>query len=241
MGAGSAWIIHDQWICTAAHNLLDQDYGSTGVSSLTWSSNVLFVPGFNQYSGDSLSPSATNAYRVTQAVVQPWFVKKNGPIEGRGQTAFDFAFCKVDRPFNARFARLPIQKQSDYSVFSENRVITLGYPGGAAFDYGQHLWQCKGKYLYREKLGYKSTFCPVKASSLGSGVSGGPWITKDGEKYYSVELSSGPSSSHNDSFLPVNPNSIKIMSTKSPFFSESAIDDLLVKGVRHSFSWNNVA
>lgn len=221
---GSAWIINDEWICTCAHNLINRS---------GWSSNIFFVPGFNQYAGDSADLDAS-VYQVKLAVVQPRYTEPSLP-DVRYRTAFDIAFCQVHKRFDTNLTRIPILTLSDYEVFDSNNFYSIGYPGDTGFDNGQYPWKCSGRFIYQERLDANTTHCPVKATQLGPGVSGCPWITEQNGQHFAVGLSSGGSTS--DYFLPetVNPNRIRIMSSKSPYFNQEVFDQLQTSTVRRTF------
>lgn len=211
--AGTAWICGDNLIGTCAHNLYDRQ---------GWCDEITFWPAYNHYS------DSADAYTITRAIVHKnWGLPRN-PLpqdDVRWRTAFDIAICEVDRVFSTEYTRIPFGLQEELDAFDDNEFLTLGYPGGTAFDFGQRQFQCRGKYLWAENDDARTPHCPVKATTIGSGASGGPWVRNYDGVWLAIGLNSGPASSNY--FAPeINPQRTKIMSMKSPFFSEDIMQGL---------------
>ncbi|ELP30154.1 trypsin-like serine peptidase [Rhodopirellula baltica] len=203
---GSAWGCGRQTIATVAHNL----YGR-GLSS-----EVEFFPGLDVYRN-----ATPTGYRVTSVQFHPNY-RSNA-------TNADIAICRLATPLPNSITPLPLAV-TDHFAFDANQFITVAYPGHAAFDFAQTPWECRGKFLFSERGDSTRQHCPVKASTLGPGCSGGPWLTRASSGWLAVGVCSGPSSEF------YNPGKRLIASTKSPIFDAQTLDALDRITQRFTFS-----
>ena len=147
--AGSAWVVAEQAVFTAAHCIYDHKRGG-------WADNVLFVP---QFDADA-------------APVGKWTSRSVVALKGWIQDHkfdYDLAAFVTDRPIRPETGSLGWMANH---APNQGPYKSIGYPKvplhGFRFD-GRRMWQSVGGYIQGTN--------PIQMhNNMTGGCSGGPWI-----------------------------------------------------------------
>ena len=152
---GSAWVIGERAIFTAAHCLYD-DNG-------TFFDDVLFRPGFK----DGSSPER---FSVVQMSIDSRYAAFDDD-----HLKFDLGIAILDRPISdlTGVAGYAVNPTSQIAI---GRSVTgVGYPAGAPFD-GQRMFQSTGSIVRDSAPGSTIERFFGAENDMTGGCSGGPWF-----------------------------------------------------------------
>lgn len=160
---GSAWVVAETAVFTAAHCVFDVERGR-------WADNILFVPQFN----------------AGTTPVGDWTARLIVALEGWTQQRkfeYDLAAFVTDRPI--RPATGSLGWMANHAP-NQGPYKAVGYPSqplpGFRFD-GRRVWQSIGGYIQGTN--------PVQMhNNMTGGCSGGPWIVARNRNVYANGLNS---------------------------------------------------
>jgi V8-like Glu-specific endopeptidase len=158
---GSAWVVGERAIFTAAHCIFDEKQADG------WADRVLFIPQY--YRGEE---------PVGRWAVIGLHTLRGWTANGEDKFKYDMGAGFLDRPISDRtgsfgwLANVPPDQGPYQSIGFPARYLSSDYP----FD-GREMWRCNGRYL--------SGSNPVQmANNMTQGCSGGPWVSlRDGTIY----------------------------------------------------------
>lgn len=153
---GSAWVIGEQAIFTAAHCLFD-DNG-------TFYDDVVFFPQYRD--GSSLG-----GFGITQMAVDPrYYISSNNQ-----NLDFDLGIALLDRPIShlTGIAGYTINPTSQIAI--GELVTGIGYPAGSPFD-GSKMFKSKGRIVRDSAPGTTEERFFGAENEMTGGCSGGPWV-----------------------------------------------------------------
>ena len=153
---GSAWVIGEQAIFTAAHCLFD-DNG-------TFFDDVVFYPQFRN------GGSPLGGFSVIQMAVDQRYVSSGG-----SDLQFDLGLAILDRPIShlTGIAGYAINPTSQIAI---GRLLTgMGYPAGSPFD-GSKMFKSKGRIRRDSASGTMEERFFGAENDMTGGCSGGPWV-----------------------------------------------------------------
>lgn len=153
---GSAWVIGDQAIFTAAHCLFD-DNG-------TFYDDVVFFPQYRD--GSSLG-----GFGITQMAIDPrYYISSNNQ-----NLDFDLGIALLDRPISnlTGIAGYAINPTSQIAI--GEFVTAIGYPAGPPFD-GSKMFKSKGRIVRDSAPGTAEERFFGAENDMTGGCSGGHWV-----------------------------------------------------------------
>ncbi len=154
---GSAWVIGNQAIFTAAHCLFD-DNG-------TFFDDVVFHPQFRN--GSSLG-----AVAVVQMAIDQRYIADSG---GDNDLRFDLGIGILDRPIGHLTGIAGFAVNPTAQIAPGNFVTGMGYPAGPPFD-GTKMFKSKGRVVRDSAPGtFEERFFGAENEMTG-GCSGGAWV-----------------------------------------------------------------
>jgi V8-like Glu-specific endopeptidase len=160
---GSAWVVGERAIMTAAHCV----YRDRGAH--TWARNVQFVP---RHSAGAAPAGTWSA--VSLHTLQGWADREADMAD------YDVAGAVLDRPIRGVTGTVGwIANRSESGPFQ-----AVGYPKsehGTPYD-GDTMWRCNARRVADATL--------RMGSDLPGGASGGPWLVRDGSGVYAAGLNS---------------------------------------------------
>ena len=213
LATGSAWVVGPDTIATAAHNLFDSN-------SRTWTHGLRFHAAFDYYAERTRTPPPV---RITAGSVPRRYLENP-------TTDADIAVCKTEFPIGDILGvNVPWLAVDDIEFYETHAVAIVGYPGTSGFDFGKQMWRSVGQYLFARQSSPGADPTPGMASSMGSGVSGGPWIVDVEDGYRAVGVTSGHAKLH----YVRGEHSLESLTT--PMLSSRLIDQLQSDAVWHSF------
>ncbi len=160
----SASVIAHRLIATAGHCVHD-GHGKKNGTGGTWSTNVVFVPGYR--SGGGPVGAWAGGYEVTTLT---WFAGGGGVPNAADYAIIELADSRDGQPISNFTGWLGWQTLS----LAKNQVTMIGYPGN--FDNAELMHQVAAGN--KMAGGHNTT---LYGSDMSHGSSGGPWIQNFGE------------------------------------------------------------
>ena len=160
---GSAWVIGESAVFTAAHCVFEHNRGG-------WADNILFVPQF-----DSGSAPVGNWTSRSVVAMKGWTQDR--------KFEYDMAGFVTDRPIRPSTGSLGWMA---HHAPNQGPYKSMGYPArlrsGHRFD-GKRMWQSVGGYIQGTN--------PVQMhNNMTEGCSGGPWVVARNRNVYANGLNS---------------------------------------------------
>ncbi len=160
---GSAWVIGEKAVFTAAHCIFDHDNGG-------WADNILFIP---QFDADAAPVGRWTSRSVV--ALKGWTQDRN--------FKYDMAGFVTDRPIRSTTGSLGWLANH---APNQGPYQSIGYPArpcpGYRFD-GKRMWQSIGGYIQGTN--------PIQMhNNMTQGCSGGPWVVARNRNVYANGLNS---------------------------------------------------
>lgn len=165
--AGSAAVVDEKGLMTAAHNLYDH-------RTKQWADNIKFCPAFTANASNKYGSWTYREYAVPREWEAPDLSARIG---------YDVGLVKLNiggndwKPIGQVVGQLELVVNEPLN--EDLQWFTLGYPARPITGYnfnGQEMWECQGNYIQK----FEDENLVNKEGNLTGGSSGGPWLLKSG-------------------------------------------------------------